>query len=143
MTGSRAAPGETICTAAREATRCLAATETTVSMAEPTGGANRDGFFFDTSLGASNIDKIMDFSTVDDTIDLENAIFTAFRSSGTMSSSAFYVGAAAHDSTDRIIYNSDTGALSYDPDGTGSAAAVQFAELSTKLALTYQDFLIV
>lgn len=108
-----------------------------------TGGANRDGFFFDTSLGASNIDKIMDFSTVDDTIDLENAIFTAFRSSGTMSSSAFYVGAAAHDSTDRIIYNSDTGALSYDPDGTGSAAAVQFAELSTKLALTYQDFLIV
>ena len=36
-----------------------------------------------------------------------------------MSSSAFYVGAAAHDSTDRIIYNSDTGALSYDPDGTG------------------------
>jgi Ca2+-binding RTX toxin-like protein len=80
---------------------------------------------------------------VDDTIDLENAIFTAFRSSGTMSSSAFYVGAAAHDSTDRIIYNSDTGALSYDPDGTGSAAAVQFAELSTKLALTYQDFLIV
>ena len=108
-----------------------------------TGGANRDGFFFDTSLGATNIDKITDFSTVDDTIDLENAIFTAFRSSGTMSSSAFYVGAAAHDSTDRIIYNSDTGALSYDPDGTGSAAAVQFAELSTKLALTYQDFLIV
>ena len=108
-----------------------------------TGGANKDGFFFDTSLGASNIDKITDFSTVDDTIDLENAIFTALRSSGTMSSSAFYVGAAAHDSTDRIIYNSDTGALSYDPDGTGSAAAVQFAELSTKLALTYQDFLIV
>jgi len=60
-----------------------------------------------------------------------------------MSSSAFYVGAAAHDSTDRIIYNSDTGALSYDPDGTGSAAAVQFAELSTKLALTNLDFLIV
>ena len=60
-----------------------------------------------------------------------------------MSSSAFYVGAAAHDSTDRIIYDSNTGALSYDPDGTGSAAAVQFAELEPGLALTYRDFQIV
>jgi Ca2+-binding RTX toxin-like protein len=108
-----------------------------------TGGANQDSFVFDTSLGASNIDKIMDFSVADDTIRLDNAVFTKFGSTGTMSSSAFYVGAAAHDSTDRIIYNSDTGALSYDPDGTGSAAAVQFAELSTKLALTNLDFLIV
>lgn len=108
-----------------------------------TGGANKDGFYFDTSLGAANIDKIMDFSTVDDTILLDNAVFTALRSNGTMSSSAFHVGTAAHDSTDRIIYNSDTGALSYDPDGTGSAAAVQFAELSVKLTLTSQDFLIV
>ena len=108
-----------------------------------TGGANQDSFVFDTSLGASNIDKVTDFSTVDDTIRLDNAVFTAFGWNGTMSSSAFYAGAAAHDSTDRIIYNSNTGALSYDPDGTGSAAAVQFAELSTKLALTSQDFLIV
>ena len=60
-----------------------------------------------------------------------------------MSSSAFYAGAAAHDLTDRIIYNSNTGALSYDADGTGSAAAVQFAELSPGQALTYQDFQIV
>ena len=106
-----------------------------------TGGANSDSFYFDTSL-AGTIDKILDFSTVDDTIVLENAVFTAFSRTGTMSSSAFHVGAAAHDSTDRIIYNSNTGALSYDPDGTGAAAAVQFAELSTKLPLTYQDFLI-
>jgi Ca2+-binding RTX toxin-like protein len=108
-----------------------------------TGGANRDNFTFDTSLGASNIDRITDFSVADDTIRLENAVFTKFGSTGTMSSSAFYVGAAAHDSTDRIVYNSNTGALSYDPDGTGSATAVQFAELSPRLALTYQDFQIV
>jgi serralysin len=108
-----------------------------------TGGANQDSFVFDTSLGASNIDKITDFSVVDDTIRLENAVFKTFGWTGTMSSSAFYAGAAAHDSTDRIIYNSNTGALSYDPDGTGSATAVQFAELSTGLALTNQDFQIV
>jgi serralysin len=108
-----------------------------------TGGANQDSFYFDTALSSANIDKIMDFSTVDDTIRLDNAVFTALGGSGTMRSSAFHIGAAAHDSTDRIIYNSDTGALSYDPDGTGSAAAVQFAELSPKLALTSYDFLIV
>ena len=108
-----------------------------------TGGTSQDNFVFDTALGASNIDRITDFSVVDDTMRLDNAVFTKFGPTGTMSSSAFYVGAAAHDSTDRIIYNSNTGALSYDPDGTGSAAAVQFAELSSGLQLTYRDFLIV
>lgn len=93
--------------------------------------------------GASNIDKITDFSVVDDTMRLENAVFKAFNWTGTMSSSAFYAGAAAHDSTDRIIYNNSTGALSFDPDGTGSATAIQFAELSPRLALTYQAFQIV
>lgn len=108
-----------------------------------TGGTSQDNFIFDTSLGASNIDRITDFSVADDTIRLENAVFTAFSRTATISSSAFYVGAAAHDSTDRIIYNSNTGALSYDPDGTGSAAAIQFAELSPALTLTYRDFVIV
>ena len=108
-----------------------------------TGGANRDNFVFDTALGTANVDKITDFSVVDDTMRLDNAVFTAFGSNGTMSSSAFHAGATAHDSTDRIIYDSATGALSYDRDGTGSAAAAQFAELAPGLALTYQDFQIV
>jgi serralysin len=108
-----------------------------------TGGLGQDSFTFDKTLGTSNIDRITDFSVADDTIWLENAVFTGFGSTGTMSSSAFYAGAAAHDSTDRIIYNSSTGALLYDRDGTGSAAAVQFADLSPGLTLTHQDFLIV
>ena len=35
----------------------------------------------------------------------ENAVFTSLSQTGTLSSSAFYQGAAAHASTDRIIYN--------------------------------------
>jgi serralysin len=108
-----------------------------------TGNLGQDSFIFQTALGTSNIDRITDFSVVDDTIRLDNAVFTAFGSNGAMSSSAFYAGAVAHDSTDRILYNNSTGALSYDRDGTGSAAAIQFAELSPGLALTSQDFLIV
>lgn len=108
-----------------------------------TGGTGQDSFIFQTSLGTTNVDRITDFAVVDDTIRLDNAVFTAFGWNGSMSSSAFYIGAAAHDSTDRIIYSSSTGALSYDRDGTGSASAIQFAELAPGLALTAQDFLIV
>ena len=41
------------------------------------------------------------------------------------------------------IYYVDTGALFYDSDGTGAAAAIQVAEMSAGLALTHLDFLVV
>ncbi|MEY5098276.1 MAG: hypothetical protein RJA36_995 [Pseudomonadota bacterium] len=40
-------------------------------------------------------------------------------------------GAAAHDASDRLIYNTSTGALYYDADGQGGAAAVQVALIGT------------
>ena len=65
--------------------------------------------------------------------------FSALKTKGQLASDAFYSGSAAHDSTDRIIYNPRTGALSYDADGTGSAAPVQFA---TGLTVTAGDFIV-
>jgi serralysin len=53
------------------------------------------------------------------------------------------IGTAALEANDRIIYDSNTGALFYDDDGVGGNAQVQFATLSTGLALTYLDFLVV
>jgi serralysin len=41
---------------------------------------------------------------------------------------------------DRIIYNSATGALGYDQDGTGAAAQTKFATLPTGLGLTEVHF---
>ena len=70
-----------------------------------TGGAGSDQFIFDTAPGSGNVDTITDFSTVYDRIGLENAIFTAVGANGTLASGAFYKGAAAHDASDRIIYN--------------------------------------
>jgi Ca2+-binding RTX toxin-like protein len=49
----------------------------------------------------------------------------------------------AGDADDRIVYNTTTGTLYYDPDGTGAAAATAFAVLSTQPTLTAGDFLIV
>jgi Ca2+-binding RTX toxin-like protein len=108
-----------------------------------TGGAGRDSFAFTTALGAGNIDTVTDFRVIDDTIRLDDAIFSAIGATGWLSAAAFFAGAAAHDADDRILYDSATGALLYDADGTGAAAAQQFATLAAGLALTNADIFVV
>ena len=62
------------------------------------GGSGYDSFVFNTALDpAANVDQILDFSTIYDTIRLDDAIFTALAGTGTLSSAAFHTGAAAHD----------------------------------------------
>ena len=106
-----------------------------------TGGAGNDVFVFNTALIGGS-DRITDFAHGYDSFRLENGVFTALGAAGNLPSSTFYSGSAAHDSTDRIIYNPATGALTYDADGTGSAAPVQFGVLATGLTVTASDFLI-
>ena len=62
---------------------------------------------------------------------------------GTLAASAFRIGAGAADASDRIIYDDDNGALFFDPDGLGGAAAVRFATLDAGLAMSNVDFLVV
>lgn len=107
-------------------------------------GAGNDIIVFNTALNAANnVDNITDFSVPNDTIQLENAIFTALGAPGVLAAAAFTIGAAATTAAQRIIYNSTTGALSYDYDGNGGGAAIQFAKLSTGLGLTNADFVVV
>ena len=106
------------------------------------GGNGNDTFVFNTAPGAGNIDRILDFNVTDDTIRLENSIFTALGAAGVLNAAQFQIGAAA-DANDRIIYNASTGALFYDSNGNNAGGAVQFATLSAGLALTNQDFLII
>jgi Ca2+-binding RTX toxin-like protein len=74
-----------------------------------------------------------------DTIRLENAVFTGL-AGGVLAAAAFFKGSAAHDADDRVIYNPVNGALLFDKDGLGGAAAVRFATVSTGLAMTNADF---
>lgn len=106
------------------------------------GGSGDDTFYFTGSLGDAIV-RIEDFNPGVDTFELENADTFSRLNEGHLSADAFIVGATAQDSNDRIIYNSATGALSYDPDGTGAAAAVQFATLTNIASLTNGDFLVV
>lgn len=111
------------------------------------GGTGLDYFLFNTPLSESNNkDLITDFNIVDDVIQLENSIMTSIGSTtGVLASTEFFVGAAAHDADDSIIYNKSTGALYYDKDGTGISAAVQIAMVGTTShpSLTYADFWVV
>ena len=107
-----------------------------------TGGGGSDTIVFNTPLGTNTVDRITDFSVNDDTIELDNNVFANLRE-GFLEQDAFYVGSAAHDNSDRIIYDATTGAVYYDADGTGNTAAEQFATLGTGLAVTHLDFFIV
>ena len=106
------------------------------------GGGGNDTFLFDTALSA-NVDTVADFDASNDTIRLDQSIFAAITTLGTLSAAAFFAGAAAHDADDRIIYNSATGDLFYDRDGTGAAAAVQFAHLDGTPAVSNTNFTVV
>ena len=107
-----------------------------------TGGKGKDTFVFDTKASKSNADKITDFNVKDDTIWLENAIFTKLGKPGTLNKSFFTIGSAAKDKNDYVIYDNKHGKLYYDADGSGKGKAVEIAELSKNLKLTYKDFFV-
>jgi Ca2+-binding RTX toxin-like protein len=109
------------------------------------GDAGKDSFVFNTKLGASNVDTIQDFVVVDDTIRLDNAIFTKIVGLNTMTADQFVKNTTgnAADAKDRIIYETDTGNIYYDADGSGSGAKVLFAKVSVGLAMTEKDFYII
>ena len=110
-----------------------------------TGGTGQDTFLFNAAVGVTNADVITDFNVVDDTIRLDRSFFTGIAATGKLSYSAFTVNTSgqAVDSLDRIIYESDTGALWYDADGIGGTARLLVATLGTGLALTRSDFFVV
>ena len=106
-----------------------------------TGGFGKDIFRFSTQLTA-NVDNITDFKPIDDTIRLDNNIFTSLITTGVLSADNFVINTAAVDGDDYLIYNNNTGALLYDADGSGAGEAVQVATLGVNLALTNHDFVV-
>lgn len=107
------------------------------------GQEGADVFAFTTKLGMTNVDWLLDFQHADDSIYLSKAVFSTLQK-GVLSKDAFWIGAKAHDKTDRILYNEKTGALSYDADGSSTKyAAVKFAQLNAGTLLKADDFFII
>ena len=109
------------------------------------GDAGKDKFVFNTALGAGNVDTIKDFVHDTDRIQLDDAIFTGIGRK--LDSGEFYAARGAtkaHDKSDRIIYDTKSGKLYFDADGSKKGAdAVHFATLSNKPLLDHGDFGIV
>lgn len=112
-----------------------------------TGGAGADSFVFTTAPGTANIDLITDFSHTSDTIRLDNAVFTGLgATTGALAATAFWANTTgiAHDTSDRIIYNTATGVLTYDSNGsTAGGTIVQFARLTLPVTVDATDFLVI
>jgi len=116
------------------------------------GGGGADAFRLSSALGPTNIDSIRDFSVLDDTIQLENAIFTSLVTPGPLSAGFFVSGAGLQTTTDGsasgaddyLIYNTATGQLYYDADGNGAGASQLIAVLiGAPSGVTAADLLVV
>ena len=62
---------------------------------------------------------------------------------GKLKKAMFWTGKAAHDASDRIIYDKASGALYYDADGTGRSAQVKIATLPRIRGPTETDFFVI
>jgi Ca2+-binding RTX toxin-like protein len=105
-----------------------------------TGGPDGDTFYFSETPGPKNADVIKDFSHIDDTIELIASFFKHIGPMGVLSAGRFHRGTHAHDNSDRVIYDANTGNLYYDKDGKGGADAVKFAHLSGAPSIDNTDF---
>lgn len=104
------------------------------------GRGGGDVFLFD-QLGEENADRVLDFTQGVDRIGLDDSVFVGL-APGALSLDAFRNGRFAQDASDRIIYDSASGNLWFDADGTGSAPMVNFAIITAGIPLTADDFIV-
>ena len=96
------------------------------------GAGGSDTFLFNSTLNSSNVDLIKDFSS-DDKLSLSHLIFDQL-TAGTIDPALFKAGAGlttGQDANDYLVYNTTTGNLYYDADGSGAGGSILFAQLGT------------
>jgi Ca2+-binding RTX toxin-like protein len=113
-----------------------------------TGGSGADWFEFYGAYSEDNAAKITDFQFAEgDQIVLRKGTVGQFSTFdvGHLHPSQFkqYDSPDQIDATDRILYDITTGKLFFDPDGSGSAWAMQFARLSNDASLTADCFWVI
>jgi Ca2+-binding RTX toxin-like protein len=103
------------------------------------GDAGADAFVINAAdLDDFNWDTLADFNPAEDTIWLNT--LPGLTMAGPLAAAAFRAGSAATTPAHRILYDSSTGEIFFDADGTGSGAAIQIAEVAPATALTRLDF---
>ena len=117
---------------------------------------NVDYVYFDTPLDAEeNVDAILDVKTeldlskrLEDVLYLDHRIFKNIIT-GTPSGAAYLSGSrfkrigsggATVDADDRILFDQETGFISYDADGNGATPAVLFAKVTPGISVAAANF---
>ncbi|MES2784206.1 MAG: hypothetical protein V4684_01990 [Pseudomonadota bacterium] len=114
-----------------------------------TGGSGADSFRFDTYPNATtNKDTVVDFVSGTDTLQLKVSVFSALGLAGPLTEAMFATGPGVikgNDTSDRVIYDTSTGTLYYDRDGSASAAPIAIAVIGTDQhpVLSLADFVLV
>jgi serralysin len=110
-----------------------------------TGGAGLDIIRWGSAPNpAGNVDSIKDFLPADDALQLENGVFLKLTTTGPLNASFFRASSTgtAADSNDHVVYETDTGKLFYDADGSGAGAALLLATLTGAPSLTSADIFV-
>ncbi len=103
-----------------------------------TGGAGADRFFFSTAPDGA-VDIITDFGNGIDKLLIQR---TAFGLGLTDPVNLVINGSATALSAPTFLYNSATGVLSFDADGAGAGAAVDFANIGSNIGLSASDIVL-
>ena len=111
-----------------------------------TGGAGNDAFIYSTPAVAGNADLITDFQGGVDVLRLDASQLAGlfFDLNGLLDPSRFTSGPSVAPTTadQRILYDTSTGELSYDADGTGGAAAVKLFTLAGAPTVSASDIVL-
>jgi serralysin len=118
------------------------------------GGGGRDRFVFNDSPNPAlagpeaTADLVVDFRSGIDELVFDDNVFPSAGPPGkyVANDPRFYAAAGAtqgHDETDRVVYNTTSGELYYDPDGSGLAPAEIIATLQGDPAVAATDILII
>ena len=106
------------------------------------GGAGADTFVL--NRVASMVAAISDFNTAqNDRIGLTSNAYGSLFNAGALRADIFATGTQATTAQQRLLYDSVSGALRYDSDGSGVLASVQIATLTNNSALTANAFMLV
>jgi Ca2+-binding RTX toxin-like protein len=108
-----------------------------------TGGDGDDVFVFDSPIGGGvNIDRIADFTSGSDTIEIDQQFYFLGLTPGQLDASQFAIGAATG-AGPQIVYNPNMGTLHFDSNGAQAGGSTLFAVLMGAPELAATDILIV
>jgi Ca2+-binding RTX toxin-like protein len=112
------------------------------------GGTGQDTFLFAAAPGAGNADLVSDFVSGTDKLSFDNSVFTALGADGNFvaGDARFAAGAgftSGGDASDRIVYDTSSGNLYYDADGSGAGAALLVATLQGHPAIAATDITVI